>query len=146
MSRKERFARESHFTTCAKAVSVVFTVGVVVLLMARAPLSYKLRGDVSKVALRRLAERLLPKSTLEKRKQGFALPEGRWFRGELYARAEDILLDPRSLGRGYFDPRAIRTVLSEHRAGRRNYGTWLWCLIVLEIWHRHFVDADTRRV
>ena len=38
MSRKERFARESHFTTCAKAVSVVFTVGVVVLLMARAPL------------------------------------------------------------------------------------------------------------
>jgi len=118
----------------------------VVELMAQAPLSYKLRGDVSKVALRRLGERLLPRSTLEKRKQGFALPQGRWFQGELYARAEEILLDPRALGRGYFDPRAIRTVLAEHRAGRRDYGTWLWCLIVLEIWHRHFVDADTRRV
>ena len=118
----------------------------VVELMARAPLSYKLAGDVSKVSLRRLAARLLPKSTLEKRKQGFALPQGRWFQGQLYARAEEILLDPRALGRGYFDPRAIRTVLSEHRRGRRDYGTWLWCLIVLEIWHRHFVDADTRRV
>jgi len=35
----------------------------VVELMARAPVSYKLRGDVSKVALRRLAERLVPRST-----------------------------------------------------------------------------------
>ena len=118
----------------------------VVELMASAPLSYKLRGDVSKVALRRLAERLVPPSTLAKRKQGFALPQGRWFQGQLYTRAEEILLDPRAMGRGYFDPRAIRTVLSEHRAGRRDYGTWLWCLIVLEIWHRHFVDTDTRRV
>ena len=118
----------------------------VVELMARAPLSYKLRGDVSKFALRRLAERLVPKSTIGKRKQGFALPQGQWFQGELYARAQEILLDPRSLGRGYFDPRAIRMVLSEHRRGGRDYGTWLWCLIVLEIWHRHFIDADTRRV
>jgi hypothetical protein len=38
MNRKERFARESHFSTCAKAVSVVFTVGVVAVLMARTPL------------------------------------------------------------------------------------------------------------
>lgn len=38
MSRKERFCRESHFTTSAKAISVVFAVVVVVLLMARAPL------------------------------------------------------------------------------------------------------------
>ena len=118
----------------------------VVELMARAPLSYKLRGNVSKVALRRLAERWVPKSTIAKRKQGFALPQGRWFQGQIYARAEEILLDPRALGRGYFDPKAIRRVLSEHRRGGRDYGTWLWCLIVLEIWHRHFIDADTRRV
>jgi len=118
----------------------------VVELMAKAPLEYKLRGDVSKVALRKLAERLLPPSTLEKRKQGFALPQGRWFQGQLYARAEEILLDARALSRGIFDPRAIRTVLAEHRAGRRDYGTWLWCLVVLEIWHRQFVDAETRRV
>ena len=98
------------------------------------------------MALRKLAGRLLPSSTLQKRKQGFALPQGRWFQGQLYARAEEVLLDARALSRGYFDPRAIRTVLAEHRAGRRDYGTWLWCLVVLEIWHRQFVDADTRRV
>jgi asparagine synthase (glutamine-hydrolysing) len=118
----------------------------VVELMARAPLSFKLRGDVSKVALRRLAAKLVPASTIEKRKQGFALPQGPWFQGLLYKRAEEILLDPRALARGYFEPRVLRTVLAEHRAGRRDYGTWLWCFIVLETWHRIFVDADTRRV
>jgi asparagine synthase (glutamine-hydrolysing) len=118
----------------------------VVELMAAAPLSFKLRGDVSKYALRRLAAKLLPASTLGKRKQGFALPQGPWFQGQLYARAEEILLDRRSLARGYFEPRVLRTVLAEHRAGRRDYGTWLWCFIVLEMWHRIFVDADSRRV
>lgn len=118
----------------------------VVELMARAPVSLKLRGDVSKYALRRLAAEILPPSTLQKRKQGFALPQGPWFRGRLYQRAEEILLDPRAQGRGYFRPGILRRVLAEHKAGRRDYSTWLWSLIVLEMWHRIFVDPDTRRV
>jgi asparagine synthase (glutamine-hydrolysing) len=118
----------------------------VVELMARAPVSLKLRGDVSKYALRRLAAEFLPPSTLEKRKHGFALPQGPWFRGLLYPRAEEVLLDPRALRRGYFRPGILRRVLAEHKAGRRDYSTWLWCLVVLEMWHRLFVDSDSRRV
>jgi asparagine synthase (glutamine-hydrolysing) len=118
----------------------------VVELMARAPVSVKLEGDVSKRALRELAAEYLPASTLEKRKHGFALPQGPWFRGDLRARAEEILLDPGTLARGYFRPDVLRRVLAEHRAGRRDYSTWLWCLIVLEMWHRLFVDSATRRV
>ena len=118
----------------------------VVELMARAPVSLKLRGNVSKYALRRLAADLLPRSTLDKRKQGFALPQGPWFKGTLYTRAEEILLDRRTLARGYFEPGTVRRVLAEHKAGRRDYSTWLWCLIVLEMWHRLFVDPETRRV
>jgi hypothetical protein len=38
MRREERYARETHFATGARAISVVFAVGVVVLLTPRAPL------------------------------------------------------------------------------------------------------------
>ena len=38
MSNQERFARKSRFTTSAKAVSIVLTVGFVALLVARTPM------------------------------------------------------------------------------------------------------------
>jgi len=38
MNRAERFARESHFTMGAKAMSIVFTVGIIALLVARTTL------------------------------------------------------------------------------------------------------------
>ena len=38
MNRTERFAREAHFTAGAKVVSIIFTVGITALLVARTPL------------------------------------------------------------------------------------------------------------
>ena len=38
MSNQERFAKKSHFTTSAKAVSIAITAAFVALLVARAPL------------------------------------------------------------------------------------------------------------
>src|SRR5438094_2195680 len=70
--------------------------------VATLPVSLKLRGTVSKYLLRQVAGRMLPASVLTKPKQGFAIPEGRWFRGSLRPFAEDVLLDRRSLGRGFF--------------------------------------------
>jgi hypothetical protein len=40
MNRKERLARDTHFTTGAKVISVMFMVGVIALLAARAPLHW----------------------------------------------------------------------------------------------------------
>jgi asparagine synthase (glutamine-hydrolysing) len=119
----------------------------VVEYMATLPVSFKLRGDVSKYVLRKLCERVLPPSTLTKRKQGFAIPKDRWFQHELRTFAEDLLLDRRTLARGYFRKETIRRLLQHHVTGRRDYSTWIWCLIVLEMWHRLFVDEwnDGRR-
>jgi asparagine synthase (glutamine-hydrolysing) len=82
----------------------------------------------------------------EKPKQGFGVPTGAWFQQELRASARERLLDRRTLDRGYFRRRTVERVLDLHEAGQRDYGTWIWCLLVLEEWHRTFLDADTRRV
>jgi asparagine synthase (glutamine-hydrolysing) len=108
--------------------------------MATLPLSFKLRGGTSKYLLRKLCERLLPASVLTKRKQGFAIPKDRWFQNDLRAFAEDLLLDSRTLARGYFRKDSLSRLLKYHVTGRRDYSTWIWCLIVLEMWHRLFLD------
>jgi len=112
----------------------------VVEYMATLPITFKLRSEVSKYILRKLCGRWLPPATLRKRKQGFAIPKDRWFQQELRTFAEDLLLDRKTLTRGYFRKESLTRLLNHHATGRRDYSTWIWCLIVLEMWHRLFLD------
>ena len=49
---------------------------------------------------------------------GFGVPLARWFRGELRELPTDVLLDPRSLARGYFRRDEIECLIREHRDAR----------------------------
>jgi len=63
-----------------------------------------------------------------------------WFRTSLKDWAESILLDPRTLDRGYFNPEYVRRLVSRHMAGEDHSGK-LGVLISLELWHRRFLDG-----
>jgi len=114
--------------------------------MATLPPSWKLRDGASKYLFRKMLGRHLPSAILNKKKQGFAIPRETWFRSNLKAHARERLLDRRALERGYFDPRVLDQVLRYHAEGQRDYSGWIWCLLVLEEWHRAYIDPETRRV
>lgn len=53
-----------------------------------------------------------------------------------------ILLDERTLSRGYFNPKFIARMLNEHKNGSKNWGIQLCALLTFELWHRLFVDEE----
>jgi asparagine synthase (glutamine-hydrolysing) len=110
---------------------------------ARVPARLKVHGWTLKYILRRAARRYLPPEILQRPKQGFGLPVRPWLRGELRDYARGLLLDPRSLKRGHFRPEGVRRLLDEHAAGVRDHGFRLWTLLMLELWHRIFVDHES---
>jgi asparagine synthase (glutamine-hydrolysing) len=114
--------------------------------VATLPPSWKLHQGVSKYLFRKMIAHHLPSEILEKKKKGFAIPGETWFRSDLKAHARERLLDRRALDRGYFDRRVLDQILTCHAEGRRDYSGWIWCLLVLEEWHRAYVDPETRRV
>ena len=68
------------------------------------------------------------------------MPLVEWMRNEdQYWR---ILLEPRTLQRGYFKPAAIKSLINEHLRGRRNRSGVLWRMLVLELWHRNFMESQ----
>jgi asparagine synthase (glutamine-hydrolysing) len=101
---------------------------------------WKLRGREQKYILRKLAERIgVPRETLYREKRGFSLPLVHWMRHELKDMLM-ILLEPRTLERGYFQPSGIRTVMDDYLLrGRANTGR-LWRLLMFELWHRNFLE------
>ena len=105
------------------------------------PESLKVRGLRGKLALRRAFAGDLPPVVARRSKRGFGVPLGRWFRGELDALARDALLDGTARSRGQLRRPVVERLLDEHRAGRVDHGHRLWCLLMLELWQRHHLDA-----
>ena len=108
------------------------------------PSEWKYRNGVRKYLLRKLAERLgVP--GLNRPKQGFAMPLTHWWKGELRETLLPILLEPKTLQRGYLNPSAVRQLVNEHLSGRRDYGQELWLLLIFELWHRNFLERAPMR-
>jgi asparagine synthase (glutamine-hydrolysing) len=103
--------------------------------------SWKLRGRSQKYILRKLAERAgVPREVLNRPKQGFALPLVHWMRHELKDLIFSALTEPRTMQRGYFNPRGVHRILDEHFRGRRDHSPRIWRLLMLELWHRNFLE------
>jgi asparagine synthase (glutamine-hydrolysing) len=112
----------------------------VVEFAARLPRAMKLRRLVQKYAVKKAMQGILPERVLRRKKMGFGVPIDRWLREDLRALAYDVLLDPRSVQRGYFRPNVVRAYLDEHVQGIRHHHAQLWSLLMLELWHRMFID------
>jgi asparagine synthase (glutamine-hydrolysing) len=113
---------------------------------ASLPSQMKVRGAVTKYILKRAAEPFLPRENIYRAKRGFSIPLAPWFRGEFGDLAADVLLDGRLEQRGYFRMNVVRRMLDEHRRGAGAWQIQLWNLLMLEYWHRMFVDERPRAV
>jgi asparagine synthase (glutamine-hydrolysing) len=104
------------------------------------PDHFRRNGNEGKYLLKKLMERYLPREIIYRQKKGFPVPIAVWFRGPLFERVRDILLDARTLSRGYFLPDYIRNVLERHRSGAEDLSRRIFSLLTLELWHRKYVD------
>jgi asparagine synthase (glutamine-hydrolysing) len=66
-----------------------------------------------------------------------------WIRRDVRLRKffEDILLDERTLNRGYFNENYVHELVVSHMSSRKDHGKELCALLTFELWHRLFVDA-----
>jgi asparagine synthase (glutamine-hydrolysing) len=108
--------------------------------VAGLPPEWKLRGKQQKYILRKLAERVgVPREAIYRQKQGFSLPLVHWMRNELKDMLT-ILLEPRTLERGYFDANGVRKLMDDHLVRGKTMTGRIWRLLMFELWHRNFLE------
>jgi asparagine synthase (glutamine-hydrolysing) len=109
---------------------------------AQLPEHLKIRhGWTTKYILRRSMRGTLPEPILARRKMGFPVPVGGWFRGKFRPIIDEYVLSDRALSRGLFEPGYVRLIVSEHQAGA-NHSERLWALVNFEVWLRQFFDGE----
>ena len=112
----------------------------VVELAIAMPIQFKQRFGRGKRILLTAFRDLLPPCIRRRRKMGFGIPLESWLRTDLREFTRETLLDPVALGRGYFRPEAVARLIEEHHSGTRNHSYQLWSLLILELWHRQWMD------
>jgi asparagine synthase (glutamine-hydrolysing) len=109
---------------------------------ARIPREYSIRGMAGKFILKEAVEDILPSSIVYRKKMGFPTPWEYWLAGPKLDELERMLLEPRSMDRGLFQPGVIQRLFAEHRAKSRDHGNRIWRLLNLETWMRVVIDQE----
>jgi asparagine synthase (glutamine-hydrolysing) len=105
-------------------------------LAARIPGRLLTRGFRTKALLKDALRPYLPPATLTRRKVGFAVPVGEWFRQSLKSMVASLVLSPEALARGYFNRQAMEECVQEHFDSVRDRQKQLWALVNFELWQR----------
>jgi asparagine synthase (glutamine-hydrolysing) len=113
----------------------------------RIPANLKVKGFQKRYLFKRAFQELLPVEIREKKKHGFGIPVATWLKSDRRMRelAHDALLSARAIGRGYFRREFIEDLFRKHEGDdTAYYGDTLWTFLVLELWHRQFVDEPMK--
>jgi asparagine synthase (glutamine-hydrolysing) len=108
----------------------------------RLPLSMRIRGGVTKWALRQILYRSVPRRLIDRPKAGFGAPVGQWLRGPLREWAEDQLSEQRLRSEGFLAPEPIRKLWDEHISGSRDWTARLWSVAMFQAWRANWKSRE----
>ncbi len=93
---------------------------------------------LNKYILKKSLVNILPKKILTRKKHGFSVPIGDWFKEDLRGFAGSFLENP-AMER-YFKKERIRSILENADIVRNDHK--LWNIINFELWHKIFIEGD----
>jgi asparagine synthase (glutamine-hydrolysing) len=100
--------------------------------VAEMPANARWQGYRLKSALREIARDFLPHQIVNRKKQGFMIPIGKWFRKELRGYLE-VQLSAENLP-PFLNAQGVQHLLSEHLKEEKNHTHLLWSILVLARW------------
>src|SRR5579885_1740995 len=109
---------------------------------ASIPSDLKIKPFRAKYLLKRAYEDFLPRPILTRKKMGFNVPTGTWFREGQRNLITRLLLSERARERGYLNNAFVARLLRDHLEGKTNYQAQLFSLASLELWFRVFIDQS----
>jgi len=98
---------------------------------------------VTKALLREAVRGIVPDSTADRRKLGFATPVRVWLRGDMSEWAHDILT--RSTAGDLLDLSYVRELLVAHQANLADHSRKIWTVLMFCLWYEIFIDGNGKR-
>jgi asparagine synthase (glutamine-hydrolysing) len=105
---------------------------------ASIPPELKLHGLRTKYILKKALRGIVPDEILRRRKYGFGVPIGSWFRKELRDFVNRNVLEGETTEKGFFNRQYVIQILEDHFSGRQDFSHHIWVLLIFELWYRRW--------
>ncbi|MGH8624648.1 MAG: asparagine synthase (glutamine-hydrolyzing) [Gammaproteobacteria bacterium] len=110
-------------------------------LSFRVPCHLKVNSGATKILLKQIAERHVPRDCVYRPKEGFSIPIKNWLGSQFRHVMENALNPERIRNEGLFKPETITRLKEEHLSGRANHSHILWSLIVFQSWRSMWYEG-----
>ena len=102
---------------------------------SKLPSKYKIVGNETKYAFRKVAKEELADKVADKKKLGFPVPIREWLKeDDVYQEVKNIFLES-----GYFfKPKKIIKLLDDHKAGKRDNSRKIWTIYTFLVWYQEY--------
>lgn len=111
-----------------------------VALAFRIPDHLKVSRRGTKILLKRVAERHVPRECIYRPKQGFSIPIKNWLGGKLRPLMEDLLHPATLDAQGIFRSATVTRLKHQHLNGNANHSHILWSLMMFQAWRKRWLD------
>jgi len=105
------------------------------------PAKFKQQSGVVKYFFKKAITGILPDSIIYRPKQGFRTPVSELFTGPLADWGQEALLDGGLTRTGFLRRDTLAQLLAEHRTGVPDHSNRLWTVLVLNLWHRRWIES-----
>ena len=109
----------------------------IMALSEQIPLKCRVNTVTTKLALRKAAERTLPKVTADKDKLGFPVPIRVWLKEDEYYNKVKTAFTSESAEK-YFDTGALVALLDLHKSGKKDVSRKIWTVYTFLVWYERF--------
>jgi asparagine synthase (glutamine-hydrolysing) len=100
----------------------------------RMPLDFKIKNQIGKIPLKKILNKYLPSTMIERPKSGFAIPIGDWLRGPLHDWCEELLDEKTIIKQGFFHYSPILQIWNQHKTGEYDWTPKLWGILMFQLW------------
>jgi len=107
----------------------------IIEFVAALPSHYKIRNGDKKYLLKRITQKHIPKSLLDRPKKGFAIPVNKWMRKELNPLVHDMLDNEKLKKQGLFNYREVALMLKRYEAGENHNSELIWFMLMFQLWN-----------
>ena len=108
-------------------------------LAEQIPLDCRVNRKTTKIALRKAAEKTLPKVTATKDKLGFPVPIREWLKEDgYYNTVKQAFLSPAA--EKYFDTAKLVKMLDKHRRGKEDLSRKIWTVYTFLVWYGEYFE------
>ena len=103
------------------------------------PVDLKVNWFKGKYLLKKYCKKKIPNEIINRPKPGFTIPLAEMIRTELKPHVMSLLVDDFTMD--FISKRYVKSYVSQHMDGKRDYSKQIWALLVLAIWYKQLNDC-----